>query len=243
MNHGGDCSLCEDGHASTGVLFLHVACFSPADSDADTGTHAHWLRFRIAQGFRGEKKTGRRKMPVSTMLSAWVAAGRSHGVRVMSRYCCCWFQRGVDSHGELDFLRTDEDGDEFTGAAIRRGDGENRITGAESPETVPPETWNSSWATGWMSSASRVAATSAAAKAGTARKASRDPVYERMADEDIFGEAGLPCSICTSETRLNSHFAVPCRYNCLSERHAGTVLSCLCSSTASNSFCFCRELA
>jgi hypothetical protein len=35
---------------------------------------------------------------------------------------------------------------------------------------------------------------------------------DEMADQDPFGEAGNPCTICSSETRYNTHFAFPCHH-------------------------------
>ena len=142
------------------------------------------------------------------ILSALIHVGRTSGMGVMTRYCCCWLQRGVDSHGELDHLnRSGEDGEEFAGAAIRR---EATSTGANSPESLAPAAWNAGWsAGGWISTST--SATTSDAKGGMAKNSFHDPSYDKMADEDIFGEAGLPCSICNSETRLQTHFALPCR--------------------------------
>ena len=39
-----------------------------------------------------------------------------------------------------------------------------------------------------------------------------DPNQVEVTDEDPFGEAGQLCNICASETRINTHFAVPCRH-------------------------------
>ena len=35
---------------------------------------------------------------------------------------------------------------------------------------------------------------------------------EEMSDQDPFGEAGNPCTICSSETRFNTHFGFPCHH-------------------------------
>jgi hypothetical protein len=35
---------------------------------------------------------------------------------------------------------------------------------------------------------------------------------EEMADQDPFSEAGNPCTICSSETRYNTHFGFPCHH-------------------------------
>ena len=35
---------------------------------------------------------------------------------------------------------------------------------------------------------------------------------DEMTEQDPFGEAGNPCTICSSETRFNTHFGFPCQH-------------------------------
>lgn len=112
----------------------------------------------------------------------------------------------LGQQGQLLSVWGDEDDSDF-GSTDREGRrGSALQTTADGHGDVSSSRLGQEWASTFTNAAGVLLE-----KANLEDRISANGKYDEIADEDLFGGAGLPCSICSSETRLQTHFAMPCR--------------------------------